>query len=953
MTAEQVRPEEATVVHRLLIGLVTCVCRFPWFVLAFALGLGAVSVYLFCTRLEYRTQRSDLANPNKDYQQRWRRYLEEFGHDDDIVVVVEGGDRSRMRQALEALAVEVRRHPQHFDRLFYKVDLRNLHDRALLYLPADQIQHIQDNLRSMSLLLEVGPVGWQALTLFRLLHEARDRAGKISPGKGLTAADDQFLAQLLGISRSATAALADPDRYRNPWRSLLTQAPEQKDLLAEPQYFFSGDGSLAFLLARPVKEEASFTATQGSVAILRDLLAAVRPEFPDLDFGLTGLPVLETDEMVASQTDTHTASWLSLGGVALLFFLCFRGVRCPLLTVGTLLIGTAWAMGWLTLTVGHLNILSATFAMMLLGLGDYGVLWVTRYEQERAAGADVVTAVQRTAGRVGPGILTAALTTALAFYAAMLADFQAVAELGWIAGSGVLLCACSCLTVMPALLKIADRRATIVRIEDGRWGIEERSAFEGRSRNGWRVVTARTSLLPPRSSGQPAWLPGLARRPRWVLGISLALTLVLGTYAGRIQYDHNLLHLQADGLESVRWELKLIERTAGASWHALSYTASQAEALALKDRFAQLPEVSRVVEVASLVPQQQERKIEQLRDVQHRLRRLPERGRSIPHALPNPVDVRAELTCLIGQLQPLADASPQPLLADLRRSLLGLWECLADLPAPTAARRLQEFEQRLAGDLAEDLHRLREVSRPAPITLADLPADLRARYVGQNGQWLLRVFAKDCLWDYAPLAHFVAQIQTVDPEATGKPFSTLEGLRAMQNGFLRAGLYALAAIVLVLLADFRSWRHTLMALAPLGMGLVLALGVMGLCGWPLNPANMIVFPLIVGVGVDNGVHVLHDYLARRGERPRYTLSHATGRGILVAALTTMLGFGALMISRHQGLSSLGFLLTLGVGCCTLTALVFLPAVLRVLSKPERRAVPASEPTAQKYQQAAA
>src|SRR5262249_19536534 len=191
-------------------------------------------------------------------------------------------------------------------------------------------------------------------------------------------------------------------------------------------------------------------------------------------------------------------------------------------------------------------------------------------------------------------------------------------------------------------------------------------------------------------------------------------------------------------------------------------------------------------------------------------------------------------------------------------------------------------------------------------------------------------------WDYRPLQHFVNQIRTVDPEATGAPFGTLEGLKAMKHGFQWAGVYAFLAIFVVLLLDFRSLKHTLISLAPLAMGLIAALGVMGLCGLPLNPANMIAFPLILGVGADNGVHVLHDYLSRsRGHV--YTLNHSTGQGIMVAALTTVLGFGTLMISCHRGLAGLGLVLTLGVTCCMLTALVFLPAVLRVLSTRQQAA----------------
>jgi hypothetical protein len=283
MKPEQCHSEDSSLAHGLLTRLVRGVCRFPRLVLAVSLLLAGISTYAFNTALEYHTGRSDLINPNKDYQQRWRQYLAEFGDDDDMVIVVQGsesgtdlksGQRQRMRQALESLAAEVRRKPEYFDRLFYKVDLQPLRDRALLYLPTEQIQQIHNNIRSMSLLLELGPISWQSLTLYRLLHEAHDRASKISPGEALHAADEQFLTQLLAVSRSAAAALAEPSAYHNPWHSLLPQAvpasaqsaePEAltaqhtalsapEDWLSEPQFFFSGDGSLAFLLTRPVKE---------------------------------------------------------------------------------------------------------------------------------------------------------------------------------------------------------------------------------------------------------------------------------------------------------------------------------------------------------------------------------------------------------------------------------------------------------------------------------------------------------------------------------------------------------------------------------------------------------------------------------------------------------------------------------------------------------------------------
>jgi uncharacterized protein len=909
MRTEREQADEATAVQRLLSTLIGTVCRFPRTVLAVAAVLCGLSIYAACSHLEYHTSRSDLISPHKDYQQRWNRYLAEFGEDDDMVVVIKGPSQPDMTQALEHIAGAVARRQDDFDRLFYKVDLRPLRNRALLFLPTVYIKQIQDNLTCMNLLLEpplvagIDPlIGWKALTLLQLVHEAERRVSMLSPGVPLGPDDEQFLRQLDAISRCCAGTLEDPGRYHNPWQSILPPVPaDQKDMMDAPQYFFSGDGTLAFLLVRPKKQEGSFTAAAKSVTALRAIVAETRGQFPGLEFGLTGLPVLETDEMVASEKDTHRASYLALGGVGLLFLVVYRGLRNPCLTVTTLLVGTAWALGWLTLTVGHLNILSATFAVMLIGMGDYGVLWVTRYEQNRALGYDVATALRNTATGGGPSILTAAGATALAFFAAMLADFQAVAELGWIAGSGVLLCALSCFTVLPALLRLVDRRDA-----------------------------PRPALIPIRT--RAPWLPALARRPRWVIGVSLALTAVLAVFAFRITYDHNLLNLQARGLDSVKWELTLVNHTRGASWHAVSYTATPEEALALKGRYEALPEVSLVVTAAAMVPGDQPAKLDMLRDLHHRLRHLPARGAAIPHELPSAHVLSDRLESLRTVLEPFAAADSLALPAQLRGGLWALHQRIEGMDRGLAGQRLKEFEEALTRDLADDLHRLRAVTTPSPITVDDLPPSFRERYVGKTGKWLLRVFARDCLWEHGPLQHFVDVIRTIDPQATGQPFGTLEGLRGMKDGFQWAGLYALAAIVLIFLADFRDVRHTLWALAPLAMGVIMSLGIMGLCGLPLNPANMIAFPLILGVGAVYGVHVVHDFLGQRTGRS-YTLSFIIGRAILVMALTNMISFGTLTISGHRGLAGLGFILALGVSCCMLTALVFLPAMLRVLSTP--------------------
>jgi hypothetical protein len=170
----------------------------------------------------------------------------------------------------------------------------------------------------------------------------------------------------------------------------------------------------------------------------------------------------------------------------------------------------------------------------------------------------------------------------------------------------------------------------------------------------------------------------------------------------------------------------------------------------------------------------------------------------------------------------------------------------------------------------------------------------------------------------------VHDVRSVDPKATGNPLQTYEASRQMKRSYEQAALYALAAIFALIYLDFRSLRHTLLAMLPVGLGMLLMFGLLGWLGEPLNPANMIVLPLILGIGVDDGVHIVHDYLRRKGP---YRMSASTASAILITSLTTMVGFGSLMIASHRGLQSLGRVLTIGVTCCLFSSFVMLPAAL--------------------------
>jgi len=230
----------------------------------------------------------------------------------------------------------------------------------------------------------------------------------------------------------------------------------------------------------------------------------------------------------------------------------------------------------------------------------------------------------------------------------------------------------------------------------------------------------------------------------------------------------------------------------------------------------------------------------------------------------------------------------------------------------------------MAGDLLSRLLTLHAMANPEPPQLTDLPESVVKRFVGDNGRYLLKIYSKANIWDMDAMERFVQDVRSIDPRATGNPLQTYEASKQMKQSYEKAAWYALGTIVLVLLLDFRSFRYTLLAMLPLGLGMLQLFGLLGLLGIPLNPANLIVLPLILGIGVDDGVHVVHDFRRQKG---KYRMSASTASAVLITSLTTMVGFGSLMIASHQGLQSLGRVLTIGVSCCLFTSLVMLPAIL--------------------------
>ncbi|MBI1247041.1 MMPL family transporter [bacterium] len=890
--------DEQSLMSRPLAWGTQFVVRYPVVVLLASFLLAGLCVFYATRDLGFKTSRLDLINQQSRFNRLWLEYLDQFGADDDVVVIIEGPGREEIVPALEDLYTQLTAQEQSFYAVLHERGLNKVREKGLHFIPESDLTRIDQQLQRMRPVMQGQ---WDSIGVGQMAYNLNQQllfAARRPDSPQAQAAAQQARKQLDDLASNLLAALGQGETEG----SLLVPPSDSLNALSQidSDYFLANEGKLGLILLRLVKNKKELAQGKEAIARLRGILDRFQKKYPRLQFGLTGLPVMENDEMERSQVDMTKASVISLFGVAFLFMAAFGGLRHPLLAVVALLVGIAFSIGFTTLVVGHLNILSVSFGVILIGLGiDFGVHYVARYLKE-AEDKRTDQALVQTARDIGPGIVTGGLTTAAAFFTASLTRFTGVAELGIIAGGGLLLCLVAAMTVLPASIYLADRH-----------------------RNRHQL---------PKPLHLDWWVLPLLKSPKVTLAASVLLVGLLAIGVPNLRYDHNLLNLQPKGLDSVRWEEKLLSDTDRSVWFALSIAEDRQTLLDRKAKFEALPTVNRVEEIASLMPDSSPHKLEMIRDLNHRLQQLPENVPtvSIPQA--------AHLGQVLADSQRLISTNNDPSAQHTIRRITQIRELLRGMPEPKYNAIISQFQQRTAGELLQWLHSLAAISNPDPPTIHDLPEALVTRFVGKNNQLLLRIYPNANIWDMDALEGFVRQVESVDSEVTGQPLQTYYASRQMQLSYIHAAFYSLIAVTIILLIDFRSLKHSLLALTPVGLGMVMLFGIQGLADIPLNPANMIVLPLILGIGIDDGVHVVHDF--RRQPRS-YALGASTATGVIITSLTTMIGFGALMLADHRGLASLGRVLTIGVACCLFTSLVVLPCLLKVIAS-FRKDLPAEE-----------
>jgi len=903
---------------RALTALASFVCRNRRWLLYPHAVLFAASILYTVKYLEFDTKRSNLVGPDKKYHQNFLRFKNEFSTQDDLVVVVESEDTEKSRQFVERLGpkveaarIRVRARPDHdemvetnlFRMVFYKGDLKMLGSKALLFVPLEDLLALKGTLHDYRPFIEQFTRTTNLVSFFDMVN-TRFRTARREP----SAETDSLIKALPALERivtQASSSLKRPGTSPSPGLNALFDAGEK----AQQHEYITFDNGRIFLLTAQAPR-----ADMNSVAVdrLRALVEQTRAEVPGLNVALTGEPVLERDEMVQSQKDTTVASIVALILCALIFIYGYQETGRPVKATICLVVGLAYTLAFATAAVGHLNVLTITFVPILIGLAiDFGVHLVTRYEEELRHGNSEVEALTKAMVFTGQGIFTSALTTAGAFLAMSLTNFKGIQEMGVICGGGLVICLLPMMTLLPVLL--LRGRQNVLDHELG-------------------------DKLEVRARIERLWL----QRPV----IVILATVVLGGLGAwqlvKVEFDYNLLNMQSQGLPSVVFERKLI--SASSSTNTTQRTIlfgvvvadSLDHAAELEEKLKALPVVSGVDSIGQFLKADQTGKLPVIGEIKQELASLqfeePDRApANIPALSLSLYSLQGYLGAALPEvLKEEPELGPQ--FVSLRLAIETLRKAMllgSAAEVDAHAQKLGAFQRALFDDVRETFEVLRNQDNRERLRIEDLPEALRNRFVGVTGKYLLQVYPKGKmdLWQRADQEEFIRQLRTVDPNVTGTPVQLYEYTTLLKNSYEEAAWYALGAIVLLVLIHFRTVGSVILALLPVAIGSIWLGGLMGLCDISFNPANIMTLPLVIGIGVTNGIHILNRFAE---ERQPAILAKSTGKAVLVSGLTTIAGFGSLVLAKHQGIQSLGYVMASGVAMCMIAALTFLPALLNLL-----------------------
>lgn len=904
--------------------------RRAWLVIGVTVVLFVLAAFATHWHLGYASDRSIVLANSSPYFFEYQAFKREFGASDALFFVVRGPDRAVNHRAALDIGRLAREDTTHFANVVDHIDLSFLRQRFLLFLPVNDLKNLDATLRSVGPLLNrllehpgLGPLFTRVNSDVQDWLQsivARPRVGHRSivtlasvppaPPPGLESvpflqAVPLFTRLLQGMSGAVQGV---------PQATALDELFSVGNANGNAPTLTSTDLWIEFRNGQTVlvSAEANITgdrteAIESTVQEARRIVQVLRQRYPSLEIGVTGTPAIDSDEMRQAEIDSFNATALSLLGLVVLFCVAFCNVTRPLLALVALIVSLVLTLGFVAVTLGHLNLLTVTALPMLVGLGiDFGIQVISRYEEERKAGLEPASAMSDTLQFTGASIVTAGVTTAISFGVVYFSGFVGVQEMAVVAGAGIAI-GVLCMTVLlPSLILVAEQSTPWLDCPDAM------------RKSPWKLMEAieRAVLVNPRTT----------------LVLVLLFTAMCVSQLSRVRYDWNPLHLQDPTSPSVREAMELMNASDRSILWAAVAVADPNEARLLTERFRALGTVGDVLSAAPLIPADQDLRLDFIRKIQTSLKPIRPKLASPPKT---PTVRLPQLTAAIRGLRRVAlivypeaqRVAGETAARNLKTFVAAADDLLqsVDAGAPAkAASRLDGYQRALFSELYKGLRALVDPLQATPIGVDTLPAALRRQFVGRNGTFMVQVFPAGNVWERGALKAFLEQVRAVAPHATGPAVEVYESGAGVKTGYERVTLYALVAIVILTMMHFQSVGGTLLALTPLALGVLWMLGLQGLLNLPFNGANLLSLSLILGIGVANGIYIVR----RFEEEGRPTIfTQSTGRAILMSNLSALIGFGSLLVSSYRGLYTFGQIMSIGIIACMVASLVALPALL--------------------------
>jgi hopanoid biosynthesis associated RND transporter like protein HpnN len=681
---------------------------------------------------------------------------------------------------------------------------------------------------------------------------------------------------------SATDGLRLPSALRSLAESFAQGVPEALSLEAYPHLVPDSDRHYVVLIVKGIQRLDQRLPNESQVRLIREGIAGTRVD-DGVEVRLTGEVPLAHEEISTALDGIGIAGTISLVLLAVILHFGVGSWRIISATFALLGIGVIWTMAFAIVSVGSFNTLALIFVVMFFGLGvDFSVHFSLRLQEDMSAGGteDVEVHAVR---EVGPALVLCMLTSSIAFLSFLPTAYLGLGELGIISAGGMLIALVLTLTLLPAFFSLTG-----------------------------------LPLPPPVRSARS--FPALTLRPGMVLLVASFVAAIAFWVARDLSFDYSVLALRDETTEAMSALLELQDNEISTDYSIQMLVEDEASVPVLVERLKELPEVGAVMAPADLLPSRQADKSAKL----------------------------SELHALLENLGPILSAETQTAAADLMAALQYVDEVLSESGASVAredealvanffqvlrglqgeAAEIERLNDALAGELAAELSELLRITGAESFGFEDLPVDLRRRFVTEDGQQLVTVMPAAALETRNDMDAFVQSVMSVDPGIGGRAVVEWGVGGVAVQSFVEAVTLAISIIAVLLVLYFRGLVLPLVVLLPLGLTTVITFAIVQLTGLTLNMANILVVPLIFGLGVDTGIHVVHRFNAAKDESR--VLSSSTTRAVIISALTTVGTFFSLSFSPHKGAASVGLLLTIAISTMLVVTLLVVPALLRLL-----------------------